>query len=123
MDDSDSMYDTVIGAIQVIHDVFSASDRRMKAQLYLDQFKDQLQPDRALAYAVKLINKANDQRVRHFGLQVTEHIINRHWNSFNADTKSSVSNMLIQYISNVRGWHIGSFIIIDIIFMFVSNSE
>ncbi|KAL0477018.1 exportin, partial [Acrasis kona] len=90
------VYKNIVDALHVIHLLGSSPEQRIAAQNYVEEFKTKSPINTLGPYALSLIDKKNEEIIRHFGLHLLEFMIN----STNAKTDVAILNEISQMLLN-----------------------
>ncbi|XP_049592535.1 exportin-5 [Syngnathus scovelli] len=93
-----AMCEQLIKAVNVTMDAESSQIYRLEALKFFEEFKEKSQL--CVPCALRLADKAQPAVIRHFGLQVFEHVIKFRWNDMQQPEKIQVKDCTMQLLSN-----------------------
>ncbi|XP_055358363.1 exportin-5 [Betta splendens] len=96
-----AMCEQLIKAVNVIMDAETSQMYRLEALKFCEEFKDT--NSLCVPCGVQLADKAQPAVVRHFGLQILEHVIKFRWNNMEQEEKVQLKECAMQLLS--KGTH------------------
>nr|XP_020458731.1 exportin-5 [Monopterus albus] len=93
-----AMCDQLIKAVNVIMDAETSQILRLEALKFCEEFKET--NSFCVPCGVQLADKAQPAIVRHFGLQILEHVIKFRWNNMQPQEKIHLKEWAMQLLSN-----------------------
>ncbi|KAM8947256.1 exportin-5 [Pelodytes ibericus] len=93
-----ALCEQLVQAVTVIMEPDSSQQYRMEALRFCEEFKESCQV--CVPCGLQLADKTQRPVVRHFGLQVLEHVIKFRWNDMSAVDKLCLKDSVIGLISN-----------------------
>ncbi|KAL9646411.1 hypothetical protein ABK040_006410 [Willaertia magna] len=102
MQQQDPTLQNIVKAIEIIHNPSSLQQSRVEAQQYIEDFK--LNNPNKLEYSLTLITTNFPDPIRHFALQVIDHVVSKEWTTGGTSSnyqefqrKSQLTNTLLDY--------------------------
>uniref|UniRef100_A0AAX7VIT0 Exportin-5 n=1 Tax=Astatotilapia calliptera TaxID=8154 RepID=A0AAX7VIT0_ASTCA len=93
-----AMCDQLVKAVNVIMDAETSQIYRLEALKFCEEFKET--SSLCVPCGLQLADKAQPAVVRHFGLQILEHIIKFRWNDMQQQEKVHLKECAMQLLSN-----------------------
>uniref|UniRef100_A0A668RR34 Exportin-5 n=1 Tax=Oreochromis aureus TaxID=47969 RepID=A0A668RR34_OREAU len=93
-----AMCDQLVKAVNVIMDAETSQIYRLEALKFCEEFKET--SSLCVPCGLQLADKAQPAVVRHFGLQILEHIIKFRWNDMQQQEKVHLKESAMQLLSN-----------------------
>ncbi|XP_064173017.1 exportin-5 isoform X1 [Anguilla rostrata] len=93
-----AMCDQLIKAVNVMMDAESSQRYRLEALKFCEEFKEKC--PFCVPCGLQLADKAQSPVVRHFGLQILEHVIKFRWNNMPPQEKVQLKNCAMGLLSN-----------------------
>ncbi|XP_040906451.1 exportin-5 isoform X1 [Toxotes jaculatrix] len=93
-----AMCDQLIKAVNVIMDAETSQIYRLEALKFCEEFKET--NSFCVPCGLQLADKAQPAVVRHFGLQILEHVIKFRWNNMQQQEKVQLKECAMQLLSN-----------------------
>lgn len=92
------MCERLVKAVTVIMEPETGQMYRLEALKFCEEFKDS--SALCVPCALKLSDRSHPAVVRHFGLQVLEHVIKFRWNNMQQQEKAQIKDCAMQLLSN-----------------------
>ncbi|KAJ8250821.1 hypothetical protein COCON_G00227430 [Conger conger] len=93
-----AMCDQLIKAVNVMMDAESSQRYRLEALKFCEEFKEKC--PFCVPCGLQLADKAQSPVIRHFGLQILEHVIKFRWNNMPPQEKVQLKNCAMGLLSN-----------------------
>ncbi|XP_072565537.1 exportin-5 isoform X1 [Paramormyrops kingsleyae] len=93
-----AMCDELIKAVNVMMDAASSQRYRLEALKFCEEFKEKC--PFCVPCGLQLAEKSQPAVVRHFGLQIIEHVIKFRWNDMPQNEKVQLKNCAMELLSN-----------------------
>uniref|UniRef100_A0A673BL19 Importin N-terminal domain-containing protein n=1 Tax=Sphaeramia orbicularis TaxID=375764 RepID=A0A673BL19_9TELE len=97
-DQVSTMCEQLVKAVNVIMDAETSQIYRLEALKFCEEFKET--SSLCVPCGLKLADKGHSAVVRHFGLQVLEHVIKFRWNNMQQQEKVQLKECAMQLLSN-----------------------
>ncbi|XP_072292745.1 exportin-5 [Eucyclogobius newberryi] len=92
------MCERLIEAVNVIMEPQTSQNLRLEALKFCEEFKDS--SSLCIPCGLELSDKAHSAVIRHFGLQVLEHVIKYRWNNMQQQEKVQLKECAMELLSN-----------------------
>ncbi|XP_051945873.1 exportin-5 isoform X2 [Xyrauchen texanus] len=93
-----AMCDELIKAVNVMMDAESSQRYRLEALKFIEEFKEKC--PFCVDCGLQLVEKSQTAVVRHFGLQILEHVVKFRWNNMPLQEKLLLKNCTMELLSN-----------------------
>ncbi|XP_073729012.1 exportin-5 isoform X2 [Misgurnus anguillicaudatus] len=92
------MCDELVKAVNVMMDAEASQRYRLEALQFIEEFKEKC--PFSIECGLRLAEKSQTAVVRHFGLQILEHVVKFQWNNMSLQEKVQLKNCTMGLVSN-----------------------